>query len=83
MSPERLGDVVFVSKNLDLAVEINDLQGNYYGLELYNAVANTFKPRPESADAIDLMKVDSASETIDWGVVESMLNEVEPVLEEI
>jgi hypothetical protein len=83
MSPERLADVVFVSKNLDLAVEINDLLGNYYGLELYNAVADTFKPRHESADAIDLMKADSASETIDWGAVESMLNEAEHVLEEI
>jgi hypothetical protein len=58
MSLERLADVVFVSKNLDLAVEINDLLGNYYGLELYNAVADTFKPRLECADAIDLMNVD-------------------------
>ena len=83
MSPERLGDVVFISKNLDLASELQDMLGTYYGADLYSAAASAFEHRSESADAADLLTPTEAGEHIDWLAIETLLAESELVYEEM
>ena len=83
MSPERLGDVVFIAKNLDLASELEDMLGTYYGADLYSAAACEFEQRSESADAADLVTPAEAGEHIDWLAIETLLAEAEPLFEEM
>ena len=80
MSPERLADIVFISKNLELtSAELSSLLGTYYGAMEFKTVAENFEPRTKSADA-DALQSPEEEGMIDWNTIEQLTADVTSII---
>lgn len=73
MSPEKLAECVFCSKNIDMGVAVNDLLSEYYGEMTWRPVSDQFKPLAETQlDGYISMAADL--EVVDMEYVDSTLH---------
>ena len=81
MSPENLGNLVFLSKNLDVDVALNDLLTPVYGEKHWEYVKDTIGKQSESMSN-EKELYSSPEGDLNWYVMESLLEEFEPLIEE-
>ena len=80
MSPENLGSIVFLSKNLNVDVALNDLLAPVHGEKQWDIVKSSIGLQSESTCNEDEL-FSSPEGAVNWFVMESLLEDNEPLIE--
>ena len=80
MSPENLGSLVFLSKNLDTDAALDELLGPTYGQKQWELSRATIGRQSESAINEGELFSSSQEGGVNWHVLESLLEDFEPLM---
>lgn len=81
MSPENLGSIVFVSKNLNIDAALDDLLSPVYGERQWDVAKETIGTISEFArDEAELFR--SGEGGVNWAIMDQLLEDFEPLIEE-
>ena len=81
MSPENLSSIVFVSKNLNLDATLDEILAPIYGERQWELAKESIGTNSESARN-DAELFGSGDGDLNWSVMESLLEDFEPLIED-